>query len=337
MRIGIIGAGAIGCLTAAYLKLKGKDVVVAGHGSSVSAIKKNGLCISGVRGDFRVELDVYEKLPYSPDLVILTTKTQDLQYAISDNINYIRGSLALTVQNGVQADQIAAGCLSKENVFSSVVMFGSTYLGEARLVHNFEGPWVLGYSFEEKVPEELSRITEILSGSFPVVVSENIKGMKLLKIFANANNCLPAILGKSMQEVFSDPEISCISVAIWKEGLEVIAKSGLKLVSLPGFPLEKITGLASLPVPQASAILSQTMKNLSSEPLYGSILQSIMRGRKSEIDYINGEFLRIAEKSGVDAPLNRILVGLVHQVEDTKRFFSKEELMGKVERCGEIK
>jgi ketopantoate reductase len=104
--------------------------------------------------------------------------------------------------------------------------------------------------------------------------------MKLLKIFANANNCLPAILGKSMQEVFSDPEISCISVAIWKEGLEVIAKSGLKLVSLPGFPLEKITGLASLPVPQASAILSQTMKNLSSEPLTVPYC-SIMRGRNS--------------------------------------------------------
>jgi 2-dehydropantoate 2-reductase len=56
-------------------------------------------------------------------------------------------------------------------------------------------------------------------------------------------------------------------------------------------------------------------------------LQSIKRGRPSEIDYINGEFVSLAKENNLAVPLNEKLVELVHQVERTKRFFSKEELI----------
>jgi 2-dehydropantoate 2-reductase len=68
------------------------------------------------------------------------------------------------------------------------------------------------------------------------------------------------------------------------------------------------------------------MGSLSKEPLYGSILQSIKRKRASEIDYINGEFIRLAQEFKAQAPLNRILVKLVHQVEARGEFLTKEEL-----------
>jgi 2-dehydropantoate 2-reductase len=63
--------------------------------------------------------------------------------------------------------------------------------------------------------------------------------------------------------------------------------------------------------------------------LYGSILQSILRGKRSEIDYLNGEFVRLAEANNLSAPLNKLLVEMVHEVEANKRFFSKEELISK--------
>jgi 2-dehydropantoate 2-reductase len=69
------------------------------------------------------------------------------------------------------------------------------------------------------------------------------------------------------------------------------------------------------------------MSNLSKEPLYGSILQSIKRGKPSEIDYINGEFVRLARENKLGAPLNEKLVQMVHQVEEKNKFFSKEELL----------
>lgn len=337
MRIGVIGSGAIGCLVAAYLKLEGQDVSLVGRPDSVKAIRGNGLQISGVRGSFRVEIKISEQLIFPPELVILATKTQDIECAIKDNISFIRDALILTIQNGVQAEDIVAKYLSKENIVSSIVMFGATYLEPAKLVHNFEGSWIVGYPFNKKQPEVLLNLRELLNKAFPTIVAEDIKGMKFLKIFANANNCLPAILGKSMQEVFSDLDISRISIAIWKEGLEIINKAGIKLVSLPGFPVENITKLTSLPSAQAASAFSQIMKNLSKEPLYGSILQSIMRGRSSEIDYLNGEFLRLAEKNHTYAPLNSVLVDMVHKVEKNNRFYSKLELFDGIQRVMELK
>ena len=332
MRIGVIGSGAIGCLVAAYLKLEGQDVSLVGRSDSVKAIRENGLQISGVRGSFKVEIKVSEQLNYPSELVILATKTQDVGDALDNNIGFLHDASILTIQNGVQADNIVAKLLPKKNIVSSIVMFGATYLEPAKLVHNFEGSWIIGRPFEKEQPEVLSSLSQILSKAFPVVIADNITGMKFLKIFVNANNCIPAILGKSMQDVFSDLDISRISIVIWKEALEVTHKAGIDLVSLPGFPVENITRLTSLPISQAATIFSQTMKNLSKEPLYGSILQSIMRGRRSEIDYINGEFVRLAKNNNLHASLNSVLVDMVHEVEENNRFYSKLELFERIQK-----
>jgi 2-dehydropantoate 2-reductase len=151
--------------------------------------------------------------------------------------------------------------------------------------------------------------------------------MKLLKVFVNANNALTAILGLSMQEAFSDIEISKISIAIWKEGLEVIRSGGIELVSLPDFPVERVTKLTLLPTQEGAKILCGIMNGLSKEPVYGSILQSIKRGKTTEIDYINGEFINLAKINSRKAPLNEKLVEMVHQVEKSGKFFTKEELI----------
>ncbi len=327
MRIAVIGAGAIGCLVAGYLKEKGEEVTLVGHGPSVSAINDRGIVISGVRGNLAVRLNITESLNYTPDLVILTTKTQDIDSALADSIHLIRNALMLTTQNGVQADQLVAGYMPVEKIISSIVMFGATYLEPGRVVHNFEGSWILGSIFNPHPTEALLALSLVLNKAFPAVISQQIKGMKYLKIFVNANNCLPAILGKSMQEVFSDLTVSRISIAIWKEAFEVFNKIGIDLVSLPGFPVENLTKFTNMPSVHAAEIFSGLMRNLSKDPLYGSILQSIMRGKLSEIDYINGEFVRLAEKNNLQAPLNKALVEMVHEVETSCQFFSKEDLI----------
>ncbi len=206
-------------------------------------------------------------------------------------------------------------------------MFGATSFEPGKIVHNFEGSWILGSLFSAHPSERLLELSLVLDKAFPAIISQDMQGMKYLKIFVNANNCLPAILGRSMQEVFSDLTVSRISIAIWKEAFEIFDKIGINLVSLPGFPVENITKFTSMPSEHAAEIFSGLMRSLSKDPLYGSILQSIMRGRLSEIDYINGEFVRLAQENNMPAPLNKILVEMVHEVEDNHRFFSKEELI----------
>ncbi|MFH0917571.1 MAG: ketopantoate reductase family protein [Candidatus Omnitrophota bacterium] len=329
MRIAVIGAGAIGCLVAGYLKKNGEEVTLVGRGQSVQAINEHGISISGVRGNFSLRLDIAGTLNYNPELVILTTKTQDVEGALAGCAHLIQNSLLLTTQNGVQADKLAAKYLPAEKIISSIVMFGATNLESGKVVHNFEGSWIIGSLFHPYPTESLVALSLVLDKAFPTVISQEMQGMKYLKIFVNANNCLPAIIGKSMQEVFGDLTISRISIAIWKEAFEVFDKLGIDLVSLPGFPVENITKFTTMPSAHAAEIFSGLMRNLSKDPLYGSILQSIMRGKLSEIDYINGEFVRLAEENNMQVPLNKILVQLVHEVEANHRFFSKEDLIQK--------
>lgn len=326
MRIAVIGAGAIGSLVAGYLAGKQEEVMLICHPEQLSAIREKGLAIEGVRGRLNISFEVQPILGRDVDLVILAVKTQDVVKSAIENQRYIKDAIVLTVQNGVQADDLLSKIVDKSNIISSIVMFGATYLQAGRIVHNFEGSWILGRMFGAN-DEKVKAVSQILNKIFPLIVSDDILGMKYLKIFVNANNCIAAILGLSMQEAFRDLEISRISIAIWREGLRVIKQVGIKLTSLPDFPLERLEKLTSLPIDASAKIFSEIMTNLSQEPLYGSILQSIKRGRTSEIDYINGEFINIAQKNNFSAPLNEKLVEMVHEVEKTNAFFSREELV----------
>jgi 2-dehydropantoate 2-reductase len=205
-------------------------------------------------------------------------------------------------------------------------MFGSTYLEPGKILHNFERPLIVG-SFFDKPGKMLDEVIQLMGKVFEVVSCGDIKGMKYLKIFVNANNAIPAILGKSMQESFADIGVARISIAIWKEALDIVTKLGIKLESLPDFPLERVMKLTAMPAKDAAGIFSGIMVNLSKEPLYGSILQSIKRGKPSEIDYINGEFTRLAKANNLSAPLSEKLVNMVHSVEKTGKFFTKDELI----------
>lgn len=120
-----------------------------------------------------------------------------------------------------------------------------------------------------------------------------------------------------------------LSILLLKEGVEIVKKAGIELVSMPKFPVERILGLTQMPLEQAAGIINKTLMSLSKEPLYGSILQSILRGRESEIDFINGEVVRIAQEKGWEAPLNKRIVQLVHEVEKEKKFFNLDEIKSK--------
>jgi 2-dehydropantoate 2-reductase len=169
-------------------------------------------------------------------------------------------------------------------------------------------------------------IAEVLGKAFKVKTSTNIMGQKYLKLFINFNNCIPALIGKSMQETLADIDLCRLSILLLKEGLDVVAGANIELVSLPDFPKERILGLARMPIDQAAGIIHKTLTTLSKEPLYGSILQSIMRGRKSEIDFINGEVVHLANHLKLPAALNTKIVDMVHEIERTGKYFSVEEV-----------
>lgn len=325
MNIAIIGAGAIGSVVAVYLAKAGGDIVLVGRKDQVEAIQKNGLRVVGARGEETFPVQALARLDREYDLVIFTVKTQDIEEACAHNKAFLKKCLVLSSQNGVQSDTIFAKHFDKARLYSSIVMFGATYTEPGQAVFNFEGDWIIGKPFAGN-DEDTPRIAQALGKAFCAVVSDNITGMKWLKLFVNFNNCIPALTGRSMQETFADMDLCRLSILLLKEGLAIVQKSGIQLVSLPQFPAERIYGMANMPLEQAAGIINKTLTTLSKEPLYGSILQSIIRGRASEIDYINGQVVKMARNPREEAPLNTRVVGMVHQVEQRKKYFTIDEI-----------
>jgi 2-dehydropantoate 2-reductase len=326
MKIAVIGAGAIGGVVAAFLKKAGVDVVLIGRSDQVDIINAQGLTIKGVRGVETVKVVSMTRLDKPYDLVIFAVKTQDIEEAYLHNSEFLEhGGLILTTQNGVQADNILSSHFERDRQLSSIVMFGATYTKPGEITFNFEGDWIIGRPLMPLDPKAHA-VAEVLGKAFKVVLSPNIMGQKYLKLFVNFNNCIPALTGKSMQETFSDMDLCRLSIMLLKEGVEIVTFANIELVSLPDFPKERIYGLIKMPIDQAAGIINKTLTSLSKEPLYGSILQSIMRKKLSEIDFINGEVVQLAHHLKQPVPLNSRAVDMVHEVERTGKFYSKDEV-----------
>ncbi|MBI3602240.1 MAG: ketopantoate reductase family protein [Candidatus Omnitrophica bacterium] len=325
MTVAIIGAGAIGGLLAAYLTKTGQEVALIGRRDQVDAINQHGLSIVGVRGHEAIKVKALMQINKPYDLVIFATKTQDIEEAYQQNHPFLDTGLVLTTQNGVQADNILSSHFDRDRQLSSIVMFGATYVRPGHITYNFEGDWIIGRPFVPVDPTT-HQVAGVLGKAFKVVVGGDIMGMKYLKLFVNFNNCIPALVGKSMQETFADLDLCRLSIMLLKEGLGIVGQAKITLTSLSDFPKERIFGLASMPIEQAAGIINKTLTGLSKEPLYGSILQSIMRGKASEIDFINGEVVHLANHLNLPSPLNSKVVDMVHEVERTGRYFDLEEV-----------
>ncbi len=325
MKIAVIGCGAIGSIFLGKLCRQAGDVFGVVRDYQKEPLFEQGLKIRGIE-EFDVSVKSGTALREKPDLVILAVKINDIEEALSRNKEYLKDAYILTTENGIRADYIVSKFIPEEKIITGIVLFGATFSPPNTVTYNFQGPVVLGSIFEKNVGI-LPAVKDLLAKSFDVVVEESIKGPKYLKVFVNLNNCIPAVLGVSMQDAFSDLRLARLAVMLNEEAYEIVDKSGVKLKDLPGYPVSRVESLVSMPVDAAAGIFSQVMASLSKEPLYGSILQSIKRGRPSEIDYINGEIVRLAEENNLPAPLNKKITDMVHKVETGGKFFAREELL----------
>ena len=326
MKIVIIGAGAIGSLVAGYLKLNNNDVLLLDRNiEDLNACEKT-VKISGIRGNFEVKIPCRRRLAENAEVIVLAVKTQDIANALDENKSYIKNSIIISTQNGIKAESLIEEQCKTQKIIRTIVMFGATYLGDNEVIHNFDGKWIFGIS-PENSDINITKVISILSQVFPISCTCNIPGMKWLKLFINANNCIAAVLGKSMQECFSNVEVCKIAMAVWSEGISAVNKADISLESIPDFPKERVIDLVSLPIEKSASIYSSIMKNISKEPVYGSILQSIKRNRTSEIDYINGEFISLGNKEKIEFPVNKLLIKLVKDIENGGEFLSIKKLI----------
>ena len=334
-RIAIIGAGAIGCALGAMLSRAGHDVTLIGRAAQVEAIRRDGLRVDGALGSFTVPMAAAQTLEFRPEYAFLTVKTQDALAALQANAASLEGVTLVTFQNGVRSDALLADVIAPQRLISAVVNIHANFLAPGAVTLIYPGTLMVGRPFGAN-DGEVTALAALLGAIVPTRVSANILGAHWFKLIVNLNNPFPALSDATFHQVYADALLRRLAVRTMLEGLRVAQHAGIRLESLPDTPVALLRLVDWLPLPLAAAVAAAKARRMETRwPLLGSTLQSLRRKRPTEIDYLNGEVVRLGRELGVATPLNAALVDLVHQVERSGRFLTLQSLgsaLGAAER-----
>ena len=324
MKVAVIGAGAVGGLLGGLLAEAGEDVTLVGRAAQVEEIRARGLRLRGVGGERVVRLEAAESLDERPDLAIFAMKTQDLAAACREAAPVIGGAPVVTMQNGLRCDGIARQYFAPEQVVGCVVYSMATFLEPGEIGCGVRGWLTIGDAFSSR-PSRLREIKHTLEKALPVRISRDIAASRRTKLVTNLNNALPAVTGRPLQEIYFSEQTSPLPLRLMREGLRTLSAAGLGTDS----SLQALAMRLAARLPEAvpAALFRAASKTrLGGTPMFGSTWQSVMRGSPTEVDYLNGEIVVLGEQSGYPTPYNARVVQLVHEVEESGRFRSLQEL-----------
>lgn len=304
LRVGVVGAGAMGSLFGGYLAAAGHEVwLVDKWAEHVSAITEHGLLImepSGEERIVRVRATTEVGEVGQCDLVLVFVKSYHTA-AVASELTPIVGSgtVVLTLQNGLGNVEALAEGVPRNQILAGTTGQGANVLGPGRVHHAGVGETVIG-ELDGRVTERLRLVSQVFNeAGLPASTSTNIEGIMWGKLLVNiAINPLTAILRVRNGQLLDVPAAMEVMKEAVSEGLEVARRAG---VHIPySDPWLRVLEVARL-----------TAANRS------SMMQDVEAGRRTEIDFINGAVVREGVRLGVITPVNLTLTRLVHCLETT--------------------
>jgi 2-dehydropantoate 2-reductase len=329
MRIGVIGAGAIGGTIAALLDRAGHDVEVTARGEHLAAIRSTGLRLSGGWGTHTAHVSAAETLQRVPELAFVSTKAQDAAAAIREHQALLAGIPVVIVQNGLTGLDEASALLPDSDCVGALALWAASYLAPGTVSVTTPSTTYLGAGDGPPSAATLL-VARILGAVMPSEATDNFTGCQWTKLMVNQINAMPAITGLSAQDTLGDRHLRRIVTASLREAVRIAIASGVHFGSLQGLTDGILRFVARSPLSVAQVVPLLMRRRMGRTPNPGSTLQSIRRGQLTEIDYLNGAVVDQAARIGTRAPINAALVGLVHRVEQTGAFFPPAEVRTRI-------
>ena len=288
-----MGAGAVGCYYGGMLARAGHAVTLIARRQHVEAIRRDGLMMDTLSFNESVVLQASTEAHAvrGAQLVLFCVKSSDTEAAGAAIAPHLDAdALVLSLQNGVDNAQRLQALL-RQSVAPAVVYVATEMAGPGRVKHNGRGDLVLG-----PAPMRDDVLQAFAGAGVAVQISGNVIGALWAKLIVNcAYNALSAIAmmaygqlvqGQGIRGVMQGAVLECLAVA---EALGV---------AVPGAMWQSVQDIA-LSMPQQSS----------------STAQDLARGRRTEIDHLNGYVVRQGEAHGVATPVNRTLWALVKLIE----------------------
>jgi 2-dehydropantoate 2-reductase len=299
-RIAVVGAGAVGGYFGGMLARAGAPVVMIGRAGFVEAVRSGGLLLDTLqfKETVRVEASTGLEAVRGVDVVLFCVKTTDTESTARSLAPWLSSSATVvSLQNGVDnADKIRAAGI---DALSAVVYVAASVPEPGRVKHVGRGDLVVGPRSARS--EKFAALFE--RAGVACRISDNIDGELWTKLIWNcALNAISALgRAKYGQIAASDDARKVVEAAVG----EVLAVAAAAHVRLPG--------VESLPSGMAGALkIATQMSNAIS-----STGQDLMRGKRTEIDSLNGYISRRGVELGVPTPVNHALYALVKLAEES--------------------
>lgn len=322
----VLGAGAVGGITAAMLKKNGYDVeIICKYDDYASIISEKGLNVSGVSGNFTVRLPAYasvKDLKVKKDIILHATKATDMKSAAIEALSALKeGGYFVSMQNGICEDELAS-VVGDNRVIGCVTGWGATMNAQGNLEMTSRGDFIIGYPDMEQ-DHLLTLVSEALSFVVPVKISNNIMGHLYSKLIINSCiTSLGAICGLYLGEMLAIYKVRRIFIEIIREAVALADKMGIMLEVFGGrIDFKKFTEGNNL-ISDLKRHLMIRIIGFKYRRLKSSSLQSLERGKPIEIDYLNGYIVSKAEKFKLSVPVNTAIVTLIHEIESGTRKIS---------------
>lgn len=313
-RIAILGAGSVGCFIGGCWQAAGLPVTFIGRPKIAEDVKANGLTLSDSSG-WQEHLDQidYQTDPRAlaeADIIALTVKSAATAAAAKEiGVNARKGTLVISFQNGVgNVDVLQQELGDWVQIVRGLVPYNVAYLGDGRFHKGVAGRL---YAEENAQTRALSEV--IGESPASLRLSKDMLGLAWGKLLINLNNAVNALSGRTLLEQLRERDYRIVVAASQSEGLRLLRRAKIRPAKLGPVPPSLLPFVIGSPDWLFNNVFLKAWK--IDERARSSMADDLAAGRKTEVDYINGELVALAERLGTQAPVNRAIVSLVRWAE----------------------
>jgi 2-dehydropantoate 2-reductase len=317
LRIGIVGAGSIGCFVGGrLLAADAADVLFVGRPRLRDELAAHGLTLKEMDGPARaipasrIRFET-ELAPLADcDAVLCCVKSAQTDEVAAQLAPILRPDTAVvSLQNGVRNPDRLRAALAPRPIVPGIVSFNVVSRGNGLFHRATSGPLMLG----EQPAARARAVIAALAAALEVETRADLGPDQWTKLLVNLNNAVSALSGAPTRSILLSPGYRRVLAAIVEEAVRVARAAHVPTARLRGVPVGLMPRILRLPTPLVRLVVGAQIK--VDPEARSSMWEDLTRGRPTEVDYLNGEIVDLARRAGVEAPLNRRVVELVHAAE----------------------
>ncbi len=322
-RVVILGIGGIGGVVAGCMIEAGlRPVLITNNAEVTAAICANGLRVKLPDRALAVQAETYTTLAEMPgafDAAYLTMKAMSVIEAANDVAKYLApAGYVVTFQNGIVEDAVG-DAIGIARVVSASVGWNGIMHAPGDYERTTPGDTFVG-ELDGTTTPRVNAIPAALRTVGPVTISRNMRGVLWSKLAINCTvNSVGALTGQTLGELLADARARRIFLRTYSEVVDTAEAHGIRLERIAANP-------KLLYLPKNAGVLTRYAKDFIARILgrkyksaRSSTLQSLERGRRTEIDYLNGYVVDAARRVGVDTPMNKALTRMIKEIEGGER------------------